>query len=77
MKLVHLSTGFLWYVRFKVNIKYYCKVVRYTWYSLYVFMRFGEEVIRRSRILFEVGLVACEISCERELFKRKSRSTSC
>ena len=40
-------------------------------------MRFGEEVIRRSRILFEVGLVACEISCERELFKRKSRSTSC
>ena len=36
-------------------------------------MRFGEEVIRRSRILFEVGLVACEISCERELFKRKSR----
>ena len=35
-------------------------------------MRFGEEVIRRSRILFEVGLVACEISCERELFKRKS-----
>ena len=40
-------------------------------------MRFGEEVIRRSRILFEVGLVACEISCERELSKRKSRSTSC
>ena len=28
-------------------------------------MRFGEEVIRRSRILFEVGLVAREISCER------------
>ena len=24
MKLVHLSTGFIWYVRFKVNIKYYC-----------------------------------------------------
>ena len=24
-------------------------------------MRFGEEVIRRSGILFEVGLVACEI----------------
>ena len=31
-------------------------------------MRFGEEVIGRSRIVFEVGLVACEISCERELF---------
>ena len=40
-------------------------------------MRYGEEVIRRSRILFEVGLVACEVSCERELFNRNSRSTSC
>ena len=38
-------------------------------------MRFGEEIIRRSRILFEVGLVACEICCERDLLKRKSRST--
>ena len=38
-------------------------------------MRFW-DVRRRSRILFEVGLMACEISCERELFKRKSRSTS-
>ena len=72
MKLVYLSTL---HVRF--NIKYYCKVVRYTWYSLYVFNGFGEEVIRRSRILFEVGLVAFEISCERELSKRKSRRTSC
>ena len=27
-------------------------------------MRFEEEVIRRSKILFEVSIVACEISCE-------------
>ena len=40
-------------------------------------MRFGEEVIGRSRILFEVGHVANEISYEGELFKMKSRSTSC
>ena len=40
-------------------------------------VRFGEEFIRTSWILFEVCLVACEISSERELFKKKSRSTSC
>ena len=40
-------------------------------------MGFGEEVIRRSRILLEVGLVAWETICERELLKRKLRSTSC
>ena len=33
-------------------------------------MRCKEEVIRRSRIQLKVGLVVCEISCERELFKR-------
>ena len=39
-------------------------------------MRFGEVVIRRSGTLFEVGLVAWEMRSERELSKRKSRSTS-
>ena len=44
-------------MRFKVIIKYYYEVVRYTWYSLYVFIyRFGEEVIRRSSILFVISL---------------------
>ena len=39
-------------------------------------MRFEEEVMGVPWILFKVGLVAGEIGCERELFKRKSRSTS-
>ena len=42
--LVPNFTGFLWYVRFKVNAKYYCKVVRYIRYSLYVFT----EILRRG-----------------------------
>ena len=36
VKLVHLNNGLLWQVRFKVSTKYNCKVVRYTWYNLYV-----------------------------------------
>ena len=35
MKVENLSNGFPWYVTFKVNIKYYYKVVRYNWYSLH------------------------------------------
>ena len=38
VKLVHLSTGFLWYVWFKFNIKYYCKVGTVCIFSI----RFGE-----------------------------------
>ena len=77
MKLVHLSTRFPRYVKLKVNIEYYCKVVRYTFYSLYVFNEIWRRGYEKIKDIIEVGLVACEISCEREFLKRKSRSTSC
>ena len=69
--------GFFWYARFKVNINITARWSDIPGTVCMFSMRLGKDVIRRSRILFEVGLVACEISCERKLFKRKSRSTSC
>ena len=57
MKLVHLSTGFLWYVRFRLTSNIIARWSDIPGTACMFSMRFGEEVIRITRILFEVGLV--------------------